>query len=152
MTERGTEVMMSCPDFGTRDPSHPNHASRRCKPLRISDGIAAIPWVNEGLQRDLIESCLKALIGVLHVFVNSRLCDGTREEVKYIMTLKNFTKDNYTEDLSLITLKFVSYCYPGILIPYNPTENSQRCSYPLFSQLSALLWFFSVIFSAIFSQ
>ncbi len=31
--------------FQTRDPSHPKHVSRRCKPLRIGDGIAAIrPW------------------------------------------------------------------------------------------------------------
>ncbi len=66
-------------------------------------------------------------------------------------TLKSFTKDNYTEIFSLITLKYVCYCYPRMLILYNPTENFQRYSYPLFSQFSALLWFFSVIFSVIFS-
>ena len=66
-------------------------------------------------------------------------------------TLKSFTKDNHTEIFSLITLKFVCYCYPRMLIPYNSTENFQRYSYPLFSQFSASLWFFRVIFSVIFS-
>ena len=64
-------------------------------------------------------------------------------------TLKNFTKDNHTEMFSLITLKYVCYCCPRMLIPYNPTENFQRYLYHLFSQFSALLWFFSVIFSVI---
>ncbi len=40
-------------------------------------------------------------------------------------TLKSFTRDNHTEIFSLITLKFVCYCY---------------YSYPLFSTFSVLLW------------
>ncbi len=36
-----------------------------------------------------------------------------------------------------------------MLIPYNPIENLQRYSYPLFFQFSVLLWVFSVIFSVI---
>ncbi len=64
--------------------------------------------------------------------------------------MKSFKKDNYTEIFSLITLKFVCYYYPRMSTPYNPTENFQHYSYPLFSQFSALLWFFSVIFSVIF--
>ncbi len=32
------------------------------------------------------------------------------------------------------------------MIPCNPTENFQRYSYPLFSQFSALLWFFQCDF------
>ena len=44
-TEGGTEVMMtSLSLFWTHDHSHPNHVSRRCKPQRICDKIAAIPW------------------------------------------------------------------------------------------------------------
>ena len=35
--------------FQTQDPSHPNHVSRRCKPLRTDDEISAIPWVYKGL-------------------------------------------------------------------------------------------------------
>ncbi len=64
--------------------------------------------------------------------------------------LKSFTEDNHAESFSLITLKFVCYWYPRMLIPYNPTDNFQRYSYHLFSQVSALLWFFTVIFSVIF--
>ncbi len=64
--------------------------------------------------------------------------------------LKIFTKDNHTEFCSLITLKFVCYRYPRMLIPFNPTENFQRYSYPLFSQYPALLWF-SVWFSESYS-
>ncbi len=48
--------MMSCPDFIPRTHCTPSHVSRRCKPLRIGDGIAAMPWVYEGLY--VIESCL----------------------------------------------------------------------------------------------
>ena len=51
-------------------------------------------------------------------------------------TLKSFTKDNHTGIFSLITLKLVCYCCPRMLIPYNPTKNFQRYSYPLFSQFS----------------
>ena len=31
--------------FQTQDPWHPNHGSRRCKPLRIGNGITVILWV-----------------------------------------------------------------------------------------------------------
>ncbi len=61
-------------------------------------------------------------------------------------TLKSFTKDNHTENFSLIILKFVCYCYPRMLIPYNPAENCQRYSYPLFSQFQRYSGF-SVRFS-----
>ncbi len=37
-----------------------------------------------------------------------------------------------------------------MLSHYNPTEKNQCYPYPLFSQFSALLWFFSVIFSVIY--
>ncbi len=66
-------------------------------------------------------------------------------------TLKNFTKDYNTEICSLITLTFARCCYPIALIPYNLTEIFKRYSYPLFSQFLAILWFFSVFFSVIFS-
>ena len=66
--------------------------------------------------------------------------------------LKIFTKINHTEIIIfLITLKFVCYCNSRMSILYNPTENFQHYSYALFSQFSALLCFFRVIFSAIFS-
>ena len=47
---------------------------------------------------------------------------------------------NHTEIYLLLLSK-------NVIIPYNPTEIFHRYSYPLFSQFSALLWFFSVIFS-----
>ena len=50
--------MMSCPNFEPGTSQNPNHGSRRCKPLRIGDRITAIPWVHEGLQSDVVESCL----------------------------------------------------------------------------------------------
>ena len=37
-------------------------------------------------------------------------------------TLKSFTKDNHSEILSLMTLKYVTYCYSTELSSYNPTE------------------------------
>ncbi len=42
--------------------------------------------------------------------------------------MKSFTKDSHPENFSLITLKFACYCYPRLLIPYDPTENFQRYS------------------------
>ncbi len=51
---------------------------------------------------------------------------------------KKFTKDNHTVIFSLITLKFVCYCYPRMLIPYNPTE-----------KFSALLISFVLILSSV---
>ncbi len=69
------------------------------------------------------------------------------------ITLKSFTKDNHTGIFSFITLKYVCYCYLRMLIPYNQTETYWQIFsatyYPLFSSFSALLWFFSVIFSVI---
>ncbi len=52
--------MMSCPDFEPGTPLSPTPGSRRCKSLRIGDGITAIPWpwVYEGSYCDIIESCL----------------------------------------------------------------------------------------------
>ncbi len=41
-------------------------------------------------------------------------------------TLKRCTNDNHTEIFSVITLKFVCYCYPRMLILYNPTQYFQR--------------------------
>ena len=38
-------------------------------------------------------------------------------------TLKNFTKDNQAETSSLISLKYVTYCYSRNLSHYNPIEN-----------------------------
>ena len=65
--------------------------------------------------------------------------------------LKSFTKDKHTEIISLITLKFVCYCYPRMSNPYNPTEKCQCYSYPLLSQFSVLLSF-SVRFSVSHSR
>ena len=51
-------------------------------------------------------------------------------------TLKGFIKDKHTNMVSLFTLKFVCYCYPRMLIPYNPTEYFQ--CYSLLFLLSIL--------------
>ncbi len=58
-------------------------------------------------------------------------------------TETTFTIDNHTEIFYLITQKNVFYCYSRMLLPYNLTEKFQRYPYPLFSQFSALLCFFS---------
>ena len=66
-------------------------------------------------------------------------------------TLKNFTKDNHAQIFSLITLKFVCYCYQRMLIPYNPTENFQCYSYIRCSLNFQCYSGFSVWFSVSYS-
>ncbi len=53
-------------------------------------------------------------------------------------TTEKIYKRYHTNIIAFITLKFVCYCYSG-MFPSNPTENFQRYSYPLLSQVSA--WF-----------
>ncbi len=47
--------MMSCHDF---EPGTSHTYTPTTGIMRIGDGIAVIPWVYEGLQCDVIESCL----------------------------------------------------------------------------------------------
>ena len=49
--------MMSCPDFEPGTPLIPLTLAPQMQATEDS-GIAAIPWVYEGLQRDVIECCL----------------------------------------------------------------------------------------------
>ncbi len=65
--------MMSCSDFepGT------SHTPTTCP--EDSSHIAAIPWVYEGLQRDVIESCF--LIGV--VFFQLLAVGSVRVNIRY---------------------------------------------------------------------
>ena len=87
---------------------------------------------------------------VIHQTLWEKDTENHTEKSTHIETpltrLKSFTKDSRNEIFSSITMKFFSYCYSRTLTPYNPTEKFSALP-PSFVLFSALLWFFSVIFS-----
>ena len=85
--------------FRTRDPSHSNHGSRRCKQHTLGDRNAAFPCPYKGLYCYISLSCLCSLVQVL-IQVQFLIVGGIRVNMRknmgILLWLKTHNKKLFT--------------------------------------------------------